>query len=95
MTVDSRIMQESAADENSPDARFDPQNDRQLAAAPVWANDSPQHTGASFSTEWISRARAIRIFQGKRNVNENPMGPRCSCTVGRNPDACPGAGQDV
>jgi len=37
-----------------------------LAAVPFWANDSPQHTGASFPTERIFRAGATEL--SRRNV---------------------------
>jgi hypothetical protein len=47
MTVHSRIMQESEADENSPDACSTSRTTTRLAAR---ANDSPHHTGASFRT---------------------------------------------
>jgi hypothetical protein len=50
MTVHSRIMQESEADENSPDACSTSRTTTRLAAPPIWANDSPHHTGASFRT---------------------------------------------
>jgi len=67
-------MQESEADENSPGPGFASQNDRRLAAAPIWANDPPQHIGAFCCTEQISRAGANGILQ------ENVMSMKIRCS---------------